>query len=1053
MTTPRLFTIDPGVPFLHQLARSLCDGELIEGFRHQADNPLLLSTATIYVPTRRASRALRSEFVDFIGRKAAILPTIRTLGENDDDAGFLEEDQPALLDLVPPVAKTERLLELAQLIMLWKQNLPKSVSDFHGDNRLIAPANPADAVWLACSLAELLEAMETGNRPWSALSDLVGDDYAHWWQLTLEFLKIASSFWPARLTELDRADPAAHRNAILLSEAARLSENPPSGPVIVAGSTGSIPATAEMMKVVAALDQGAVVLPGLDTALDDTIWELVGGKDPELIDPAICSHPQYGLHVLLRGLHAQRADIVKLGRAGGQTEMRNMLVSTALMPAEATAQWASQAIPPGDAARAFATVELIEAANEREEAHAIAAAMRLAADRPPQGDSTTADQPPQHVALVTPDRNLARRVTVELRRFGIEANDSGGAFLALSLQGTLLQLLLQSAFGGEKTVALVGLMKHPLMRLDRTAGAARKAARIVERVALRGGAGDTDIAALADLLETKLAARGDNANHAPHWQKRLTDDDVTLARDLAARLQTAFSPLLETREAAVSDWARLTAQLLEILARDENGSLAALWGDEAGEKLASLFASIMENRSGFSCNGADWAAMIPALIAGELVKPRAGGHPHIFIWGVLEARLQHVDTLILAGLNEGTWPSNVAGDPFLSRAMKTAIGLDTPERRIGLAAHDFQMGLGADHVILSRAARSANAPTVASRWLQRLSAVIGNDETERLRARGNRYIHWASMLDERPDTQLATRPAPKPPAELQPKRYSFSEIRTLRRDPYAVYAKRVLKLDPPEALIRDPGPAERGTLYHRILERFIAKNPDLSMPDAAGRLHEIAKTEFDCENLPDYVGLVWRMQFDRIAVAFVDWEQSRESAVTARFTECRAKMQLQSTGITLSGIADRIDVLAGGEAELLDYKTGSSPSRKQAWTLLDPQLPLEAAALRAGAFADVGRLEPASLAYVRLKPEEVLKVDRIEGGVRGYDDTKSAAELGDESIERLNDLIAAFANGNIGFASQVIPESAAHYGHDYDHLARVREWSSADAGDADGGDA
>ncbi|MEX3010866.1 double-strand break repair protein AddB [Hoeflea sp. TYP-13] len=1047
MTSPRLFTIAPGVPFLHQLARSLCNGELVNGFTHRADDPLGLSKATIYVPTRRAARALRSEFVDLMDRKAAILPMIRTLGENDDDAGFLEEDQPALLDLAPPVGNTERLLELAQLIMLWKQNLPKSVSEFHGDNRLIAPANPADAVWLARSLSELLEAMETENRPWSALDGLVGADYAIWWQLTLEFLKIASSFWPARLAELGCADPAAHRNAILLSEAARLGQNPPAGPVIVAGSTGSIPATAELMKAVAGLDQGAVVLPGLDLALTGEVWAMVGGKShEELADPAICAHPQYGLHVLLQNLGASRTDVVPLGQIEEPANQRNALVSSALMPAEATAAWASDRKNAADIECAFDTVEIIEAANEREEALAIAIAMRLAADRGSEHPG------PRHVALVTPDRNLARRVAGELHRFGIDASDSGGAFLALSPQGTLLHLLLQSAFGPERTVALVGLMKHPLMRLGLEAGAARKAARLVERIALRGGAGDVQPDALTDLFDRRLAERRENERHAPHWQKRLSDADIALARDFAGRVETAFGPLICAQSGSVSDWARQTAHLLEALARDEEGSLAALWGDEAGEKLAALFASVIEDRSGFSCNASDWIEMVPALIAGELVKPRAGGHPHIFIWGALEARLQHVDTLILAGLNEGTWPGSVASDPFLSRAMKAGIGLDPPERRIGLAAHDFQMGLGAEHVILSRAARAANAPTVASRWLQRLSAVIGSAQTEHLRERGNRYLHWAAMLDERDDMPLANRPAPKPPADLQPKRYSFSEIRTLRRDPYSVYARRVLHLDPPEALISDPGPAERGTLYHRILECFIAENPDPAATDALDRLRDIATREFVRENLPDHVALIWRMHFDRVAEAFIDWERGR-SGITARFTECRAKMDLSGSGITLSGIADRIDIDSSGQAEIYDYKTGSSPSRKQAWTLLDPQLPLEAAALRAGAFADVGALEPASLAYVRLKPETELKVDRIEGGVRGYDEDKTAVDLAEESVKRLNDLVAALSEGKVGFASQVIPESATHYGHDYDHLARVREWSSADAGEADGGEA
>lgn len=541
---PHLFTIPPGVPFLRQLADDLCNGRLVAGFGYCIDDPLSLSHATIYVPTRRSARALRSEFVDLLNRKSAILPTIRTLGEQEDDADFLEEEQPALLDLLPPIGATDRLLELAQLIMLWKQNLPKSVSGFHGDNRLIAPANPADAVWLARSLADLLEAMETEQRPWSAFDDLVGADYATWWQLTLEFLKIATRFWPARLAELDCSDPAAHRNALLSVEAVRLSGSVPDGPVIVAGSTGSIPATAQLMKIVAGLDQGAVVLPGLDTMLSEDVWALVGGNPTgAAIDPATCAHPQYGLHRLISTFSATRHEILQLGQPLDAMMVRNKLVSNALMPAEATALWANNEIRDEDVSEAFLEVELIEAASEREEALAIAIAIRLAAALPAGQHGEN-----RQVALVTPDRNLARRVASELHRFGIDANDSGGVFLAATMQGTLLQLLLQCAFGSERSLALVALMKHPLAGFGMDAAAARRAGRIVERVALRGGTGDVSVTRLLSLYDRRLAERQGEQRHAPHWFRRLSQADMALARDLVTRVEAASALSIPIRQ-------------------------------------------------------------------------------------------------------------------------------------------------------------------------------------------------------------------------------------------------------------------------------------------------------------------------------------------------------------------------------------------------------------------------------------------------------------------------------------------------------------------------
>ncbi|MBC6416698.1 MAG: double-strand break repair protein AddB [Rhodospirillales bacterium] len=1045
MTRPRLFTIPPGVAFLQCLAQSLCDGSLIEGFCNDHDDPLVLSAATIYLPTRRAARALRSEFVDLLGGRSAILPSIKALGNADDDAGFFDEEQPVLLDLLPPVGSTHRLLELARLIIAWKRCLPESVSEIHGENRLIAPASPADAVWLARGLAELLDAMDTEERAWSELDGLVAANHAQWWQLTLEFLKIAGEYWPARLAELHASNPADHRNAVLRVEAERMRAAPPSGPVIVAGSTGSIPATAELMATVAQLDKGAVVLPGLDQQIDEAAWMLVGGNPAhEHFDPASCAHPQYGLYRLLQKLQADRDDVVSLADSSDRVGDRNQLVSTAMMPAAATADWALQSMQPNRVAAAFEHVELIEAASEREEALSIAVAMRLAAQ--PEGDAAA-----RNVALVTPGRTLARRVAGELQRFDIEADDSGGRLLALSPQATLLELALETAFGARSAIALVALMKHPLVRFGLPASSMRRAARLIERVALRGGTGTADIGALAALFDRRLSERQANLRHAPHWQKRLDLGDIALARSVAHRIEEAFAVLLgqEQTELTVCEWAEHTGRLLEEIARDESGSLSALWESEAGERLAAFFGDLLDDRSSLACTAQEWVATVPSLLGGEMVKPRSGGHPHIFIWGALEARLQRVDTIILAGLNEGTWPGAVSGDPFLSRAMKAAIGLDPPERRIGLAAHDVQMGLGTPHVVLSRSARSQNAPTVASRWLQRLQAVVGTEETERMRLRGGRYLRWAGALDRRKDRPIANRPSPKPPADRQPRRYSFSEVKTLRRDPYAIYARRILQLDAPEPLVGDPGPAERGTLYHRILECFTREVPDVMAPEAGDRLAVIADREFAETGLPVHIALVWRHQFAGIADAFLNWERGRNADIIARHTEHRARYDLPS-GLTLSGIADRIDLRTDSMAEIIDYKTGSSPSRKVARTLLDPQLPLESAALSAGAFDGLEPLRPASLSYIRLRPAEELKVDRIDGKSKGEDGEKSAIELGDEAVSQLTELVDALAQGGLGFTSQVIPDPQARYGRDYDHLARLGEWSSVDADDTEG---
>jgi ATP-dependent helicase/nuclease subunit B len=1050
-----LFTIDPGINFLQTLVSELCEGRLVEGFSCHRDDLLPLADVTIYLPTRRAARALRSEFVDYFGGVSAILPRIRPLGETEDDGDFLEHIAADALDELPPIGRVDALLELASLVERWKSALPAAISGFHQGSPLIAPASPADAVWLARGLLDLIETMERESIAWDRLDQLDVQDYAEWWQLTLAFLKIARDFWPARLAERARSSPTRQRTDRLLSEAQRLTRRPPDGPVIVAGSTGSIPATATLIRAVAASPRGAVVFPGLDMGIADAVWPLVGMAEIGGVpDPSTLGHPQYGLSVLLQKLGASRGDVRSLGRADPLVAARTAIVSKALLPAQATDSWSQVPSDLEEINAAFADVTLIEAATEREEALAVATAMRLAGEKP---DAI--------VALVTPDRNLARRVATELHRFGIAANDSGGTPLADSPQGSLLRLLLDAVMQPGDPVALTGLLNHPLARFGLTQDEMQRAAHVFEMIALRGSIGDVDIAALGLLLEERLDADR-AASHRPAWRRRLTEADHDLARRMAENIERIVAPLagrfvrfapsgddrpLDTRF-PVAQWAQDTIAVLEAAVSDPHTGLDGLWGDEPGEALARLFNGVLESEALLTADGAQWADIVAALLAGETVKPMAVAHPRIFIWGTLEARLQHVDTLVLAGLNEGIWPGQARNDPFLSRPMKMALGLEPPERRTGLAAHDFQMAMGAGRVVLSRVLRAGHAPTIASRWLQRLLVVAGEGAGETMRQAGQRIISAAAALDERPAIAGATRPEPRPPADRQPKRYSFSEVRLLRRDPYAIYARRVLRLDPLDELIRDPGVAERGTLFHAVLERFTRAGHDAVTEDAPEILWSLAEDCLAESRLPEHIAVLWRPRLAQIARGFIAWERARSEDVVRRFTELRGEMPIGVADVVVSGMADRIDILADGTAEIIDYKSGLTPTRNQARALLDPQLPLEAAVLMHGGFAHLGRVVPRSLQYVRLRPGDMLRADRLEGGDRPFakpDDAtwRTATDLGQEAISKLAGFVAVLAEGRRGFASRLIPASAREFGGEYDHLARVAEWSSIEGDD------
>ncbi|MBW3099103.1 double-strand break repair protein AddB [Pseudohoeflea coraliihabitans] len=1092
----RLYTIPPGVNFLATLADTLVCDRLGFGLADPLSDPLALANTTIYLPTRRAVRVLRSEFADRLGGKSAILPVLRALGETDEDSGFFDEATPAALALPPPADTIDSVLSLAELVIAWKKQLPKAVAAHLQGAAMVAPANPADAIWLARALYDLVQSIEAEEADFSALDSVVSADLQQWWQLTAEFLRVARDFWPALLGERQQSSPAAHHNAAIDAETARLEEHGARGPVIVAGSTGTRPSTARLIRAVARYRQGAVILPGLDQNMSLAHWRLlseqVGSAGFSAANApnaaarldAITrrSHPQFGLKRLLDQLGISLdsiPDIPSLATPPNELAARNSLVSLALLPASATAAWADRQSSDAEDASALAAVTLIEAANEREEAEALAAAIRAALEPTEENAEPVA-------ALVTPDRNLARRVVIELARYGIDADDSGGRLLSATPQGSLARLVAATAFSPGDPVALAALIKHPLAHFGASPLRARRLAENVELLALRGGVGEASLATLPDRAAAAAARRNDR--HAPHALGRLDDAGITEALAHATRIRDAFEPIFaladpvavpsrpvgatapegDLPQLAVADLALATALTLEAVVtadcpRDDrsvaaNGGtenpLDLLWSDEAGRALAGLLSGCRDSASSLTLSGYEWIGALDALLASEQIKPDGGGHPRAFVWGALEARLQQVDTVLLAGLNEGTWPAPGTEDAFLSRAMKAAIGLEPPERRIGQATHDFQMAMAMPKVVLSRALRAGRAPTVASRWVQRLDATAAPRAVAAMRARGSAILARLRQMPQTPDTRDvlngAGRPQPRPPSDRQPESYTFSEVGTLRRDPYSIYARRILRLETIEPFIADPGPRERGTVFHAIMEEFLG--PDLAAEISTERLLHIADRHLaepvEGAVLPPEIARIWRNRLARAAPDIIEWELDRRKHVARRIVEAYGKFELTS-GVSLRGIADRIDISPEGTAGLIDYKTGMSPSLRQARTLLDPQLPLEAFVLQQGGFSGLAPHTVSQMHYLRLNKAR-LYAERVDkAGIKEGEPDYSTEALIAAAVREFEGLVLALREGRRGFMSRVIPRSARDFAGDYDHLARVAEWQTMS--DAEGG--
>ncbi|MBN9010939.1 MAG: double-strand break repair protein AddB, partial [Rhizobiales bacterium] len=425
-----------------------------------------------------------------LGSEAVILPRIRPIGDVDEEDHLLAPtpgEGAERLILPAAISPLARRLALTRLTLAWGRAVKRELLDLKAGEPLLVPASAADAARLAGDLGHLMDDMATAGKSWESLRNLVPEEAARYFQVTLDFLKIAGEAWPAFLAERNVADPAVRRDKLVRMEAARLAAYPPVGPMIAAGSTGSIPATAALLKVISGLPNGAVVLPGLDQDLDEAGWRAIGG------DIAAEGHPQAGLKRLLEALGIGRDGVETLCETPRDATGRVRLFSEALRPAATTDAWAGERVQSD--LSPVEGVALIVARNEQEEALAIAIALREALE-----------DPAATVALVTPDLTLARRVAVELGRWGIAADDSAGLPLDRAPAGIFARLALEAASADGDPVSLLAMLKHPLAAFGMEHAECRRAARMLEIATFRGRRVPGGLAALAPALAAERAA-------------------------------------------------------------------------------------------------------------------------------------------------------------------------------------------------------------------------------------------------------------------------------------------------------------------------------------------------------------------------------------------------------------------------------------------------------------------------------------------------------------------------------------------------------------------
>lgn len=996
--------IPGGEAFLDRLATELSNVD---------SNPLALTQTLILLPTRRACRAMQEAFLRSRDGAAAILPRIQPLGEPDptdiDLALYDPSDDGILngaLDIPPAISPVRRQVLLSRLITTWRPTLPLD-----------------QALRLAQELARLMDEVWIEGVDFTHLHSLVPEDFAAHWQITLDFLTILTEHWPKILAAEGAIDPADRRNRLLLAQAEAWRKNPPQHPIIAAGTTGSIPATAELLSVIHTLPQGLIVLAGLDHhALSQDLDHI--SAEP--------THPQHSLARLLQKLNIAAEDVPDWPEKHPDKESRirrrqsrALLLQETFRPAPATERWRDLQDRTADLRSGLEGLTRIDCPGAEEEASVIALLMR-----------ETLETPGKTAALVTPDRSLARRVSAALRRWSLHVDDSAGRPLAATPVGTLLRLSATALSEQLPPVGLLAMLKHPLAAGGTSIGNFKTTVRRFERDLLRGPRPAPGIKGLVIALN---AAKIDPA-------KKLNHQNFL---DNLADWSAPFLKLLEQPEASIVELVTAHLYFVEKLTTNETTSGAErLWSGDAGEIAQRFAAEVLEAGTDLpALSVARYPALLDAFMTGRVVRPKWGAHPRLFVWGLLEARLQKADRVILGGLNEGTWPAEPLADPWMSRPMRRRMGLPPAERRIGQAAHDFAMAGHNPEVYLTRAAKVDGTPTVPTRWLLRLEGVLTAARLKNDSGIGPlqdlRWLRWQGQLDAAAETRTPAPPAPRPPYEARPRRLSVTEIETWRRDPYAIYSRRILRLEKLDDLDAELMANTYGTLVHDILDRFLRLYPITLPPDAESQLMAMGEQVFGAETGRPKVWGFWRPRFQRIAHWFITKEQQRRARIKKIHSEIKAALVIKTGAkdFVLSAKVDRIDEFTSGGLAIIDYKTGTPPTARTVEAGFAPQLSLEAAMVAHGAFAEYGIPAGTSvdeLAFWHLS-------GRKDGGQIISAVTKGATPtiVANEALEGLRGLIAIFDDPNTPYLARPYPNFAPKYS-DYTHLSRMDEWSLAE---------
>lgn len=922
-----------------------------------------LSNVLLLLPNRRACQTMANAFIRQQGMAPTLLPQMRPLGDVDEDEVYFGYNAANIIekDLLPAISPLERTLLFMRIILSRPQEF--------GAEKI--------SLYQACSLAQelghLIDTAQLEDLDFSNLAHLVPEEYATHWQETLKFLEIITKNWPLILAERGVVDSSQHKKEALLKQALLWEQTQPQKHIIIAASTATYPSMQKLAKTIYLLPKGEIILYGLDKLLDTNAWKAIDE-----------SHPQFELKKLLEYLEIERNDIPDI--IAPKNLARERFISEIMRPAAQTDSWRNLHSMQQDEINSDG-IHLINCADIREEAANIALIMRH-----------TLETPEKTATLITPDRNLARRVSSELKRWNINVDDTAGVPLSLTSWGIFMRLIISASQPEASKETTLSLLKHPLCGLKLTPQEVLFQTRHLEKNIWRSDAPQSDENTLLENLQKYLTPLTELYNQPNASLNQLLQTHIRIAETLATTASIDGDKIL--------------------------------WKGEAGNSGANFINKILSCANILpEIDPKEYLGLFESLCSQISVRSRYGTHPRLKIMGPIEARLTLSDITIIGSFNEGIWPQSTTADPWMSRPMKKDFGFPLPEKSIGILGLDLSCFMGAKEIFITRSEKVDGTPTLKSRWLMRLETVLHALNIPLSSLDCPAYQYTAKNIDEPDSFSKVSAPTPRPPLNYRPRQLSASGIELLMRDPYSVFAKYILKLKPLKDLSQEPTLADFGSIIHKILEEFNNKYSQEFPSDSLEQLLKIGKEIFFSDPKLKNKKSFWWPKFSKMIEHLSLLEKEYRPTIQKIHNEVEGSLtisDLPNGEFTITAKADRIDETKDGKINIIDYKTGKSRSVKEVSLGFAPQLPIEGLIAQSGGFKGIKAKEVNQLIYWQLGRKDIVIEDKI-------------SQILSDNKQNIKELLNIFDFETTPYTCNPNPKRVPEYS-DYEHLARIKEW-------------